>query len=322
MTIQRSQRPSRPTGRGRPKKPAVPPPATGRPNVDLELFSPSDLQNVASEVGLSVVSAELLASAVTTINDGFSNFANATAIQTDNSPASQRRDWCGGIVKGAADLQLALGHTQESPYFEKSAFNAAEILAKGWPVDPQLPQDQALRQQLVSALSFALPERYALGAAARSDRETDEDVLVLLGRLGPSLHVVSLLARTAQAAWGSETNQHRNGQDRGRRYLMARLVPAYTDLFGHPPTAAPGSAGFKWTLAVIMRAGLIAGEQRSLPGQDELPTEQARVAALEAIVALAARVAPPGYKMKTGGTAKVDHWIRAALKSVNAEPRR
>lgn len=346
MTIQRSKRPLRPAGRGRPRRLSTPPSSIGGPNVILNLFSVTDLPELANAAGLSFAAGCDVLVAVGAINEAFSNYANATAMQVGDSPAGERRDWSAGLARAAADLHRSLGHTKHSLFMEQPAFDAAESLSKGWPTDPQTPEDHTLREDLTSALSFALPDKYALqggckcpivdvphpqGAAgsahsrppqavpagcpqtSRGSPDFDGGIWDLIGRLGPMLHALSLTAEATAKAWGAETIRGKGGKERGRRYLMEMLVPAFTHLFEQPPTASPGSNGFRWFSALITQAGRLAGDQRHLPYQGEPEELQVHEAALQAVEAVARHIAPPPYETATKGAAKLDHWIREAL---------
>ena len=313
MTIQRHKRSPRPIGSGRPRKTNTPPSSIGGPSVILELFKSADLQELSNATGLSFASDVNVLWVVANINEAFSNYANATAMQVDDSPAGERRDWCAGLARSAADLHRSLGHSEHSLFMEPPAFDAAESLSKGWPANSRTPEDQALREDLMSALSFALPDKYTAATGQKSEADFDGGMWDLLGRLGPALRALSLVAKSAQGAWGAETVRGRNGRERGRRYLMEALVPTFTRLFDRPPEASPGSVGFRWFAALIAQAGRIAGDQRGHPDQGPPEELQARVAALRAVEAIARHIAPPPYETETKGTAKLDHWIRGAL---------
>lgn len=314
MTIKRSKRPSRPIGAGRPRKLGTPPSAIGGPSVILQLFKSIDLGDLAHAADLSLVANGDLQQVTDAINEAFSNYANATAMQIDDSPAGERRNWCAGLSRVAAELHGGLGHSEHSLFMEALSFDAYETLRKGWPADPQTPEARALRDALDGALSFALPDRYALSETQKGGADFDGNLPGLLGRLGPALRALVLVARAAEDAWAAELARGKGSKEHGRRYLMAILIPAFTRLFGHLPTAAPGSPGHRWFAAVMAQAGRIAGEQRRLSGAgNDLAEEQVRIAALQAVEAIAEHIAPLPYETKTKGTARLDHWIRQAL---------
>ena len=314
MTIPRSKRPPRPARSGRPRKLNTPPSAIGGLNVTLDLFNLADLQELANATGLSLVSNSRSLWAVSAINEAFSNYANTTAMQIDDSPAGERRDWCAGIAKASDELRRGLGHLEDCLFMQPSAFDAGESLVKGWPADPQTPEAHAMREALQSALSFAMPDKHKHDEAKDLVANPDNCMWGLLGRLGPALHALALIAKAAEDAWGAETVRGRGSKDRGRRYFMELLVPTFVCLFEQKPTATPGSNGFRWFSALITRAGQIAGEQRALfdPGEPE-EEQQARTAALQAVEAVAQHIAPLPYETATKGTARLDHWIRDAI---------
>lgn len=312
MTIQRSKRPPRLAGLGRPRKLTTPPPAIGGLNVNLELFKPTDIQELADATRLSLASngSDLLAASV--INEAFSHFANAAAMQVDDSPAGERRDWCTGIAKAAAELRRGLGHSGHCLFMEPSAFDAGESLKKGLPADPQMPEAQALQL----AFSFAMPDKHKQANAEDPIVVADPEggMWDLLGRLNAGLHALALLAETARSEWGAKTVRGRGSKDHGPRYLMKLLVPTYVCLFEQEPTSTPGSSCFRWLSVLMTRAGQIAGDQRRLL-DERVPEEerQARAAALRAVEALAQHIAPLPYETVTKGTARLDHWIREAI---------
>ena len=115
MTIPRSKRPPRPARSGRPRKLNTPPSAIGGLNVTLDLFKLADLQELANASGLPLVPNSRSLWAVSAINEAFSNYANTTAMQIDDSPAGERRDWCAGIAKASDELRRGLGQRIRSP---------------------------------------------------------------------------------------------------------------------------------------------------------------------------------------------------------------
>lgn len=318
MTVQRSKRPPRSAGLGRPRKLSTPPSAIGGPNVVLDLFKPADLQELANAMGLRPAPNGGGSRAASVVNEAFSNYANAAAMQVDDSPAGERRAWCAGIARAAAELRWALGHSGQEFGMTPTAFDGAGSLEKGWPADPQTPDAHTLQEVLALALPFAMPDKHGRPEAGNTEVVTSHDGMWnLFGRLNAGLHILALVAKAGEDAWGAETVRGRGSKDRGRRYLMQLLLRAFATLFEQEPTAAPGSDGFRWFSAVIARAGQAACEQRRLLDQEEPEQEtagerQARAAALRAIEAIAAHLAPPTYEMATNGTARMDHWIREA----------
>jgi len=326
MTIQRSKRPPRSARLGRPRKLSTPPSAIGGPNVFLDLFKPADIQELADATGLRPASNDGSAWAASVINEAFSNYANAAAMQVNDSPAGERRDWCAGIARAAAELRWALGHSGQEFAMEPAAFKGAESLEKGWSADPRTPAAQSLQEALALALPFAMPDKHRHPGAGHTEVATSLDGMWnLLGRLNAALYALALVAEAGENAWRAETVRGRGSKDRGRRYLMQLLLPAFALLFKQEPTAAPGSNGFRWFSAVIARAGQVAGDQRRLLDQEEQEQEtaeerQARAAALRAVEAIAGHLVPPSYATATKGTARMDHWIREAIAASGITP--
>lgn len=302
-------------GSGRPRKLNTPPSSIGGRNVFLELFKPADLQELANATGLSLAPNGSSLGAASVINEAFSNYVNAAAMQIDDSPAGERRDWCAGIARAAAELRRGLGHSGHDLFMQPSAFDAGKSLEKGWRADPQMPEAHALREALRLAFSFAMPDKYkhAEAEGPKVVVNPDDSMWELLGRLGAALHALALVAKAAEDAWGAETVRGRGSKDRGRRYLMKLLVPTFARLFEQAPTSTPGSDGFRWLSALLTRAGQVAGDQRRLLDPGEPEGEQARAAALQAVEAIARHVGPLHYETATKGTARLDHWIRAAI---------
>jgi hypothetical protein len=314
VAIHWPNRQSQRTGSDRGRKLRAPPASSAGRNVSIDLFVPEDLPELARNVGLALAGGAVALPAIAArINEAFSDYASATAIQTGDSSAGQRRDRSAGVAAGCADLMLSLGHNLQDVGFGRAAFDAKESLNKGWPGDPTTPADGELQERLKRLFMVAVPDTYASTERLAGAPDLDAWWWNLLGRLRAALAVVSEIAEVAQRGWGAETARGGSGRDRGRRHLIGMLVGTFDQVFGSLPEAAPGSAGFKWFSAAIALAGRRAGDQLGLPEPAATAESQARIAALKAIEALARHIGPPPYKMATEGTAKVDHWLREAL---------
>ena len=323
MAIRRAERPRGKIGSARPRRLGPPPSTAARPNTFIRLFGPRDLLELAAATGLELVTdhAAFLEAAASAIDDAFGDYANAAAMQANASPAGERRNWCAGLARAAAELRAGLGRAEDSIGMEPAGFDAMDSLRKGWPAEPGTDADRALRERLRWLLMAAVPETHRSTKDAGGEPNLHACWMELLGRLGPALAALEAVAGAAARGWDAETERGGSGRDRARRHLVKSLVPVFARLFGRLPETTPGSAGFRWFHALLERAGQLAADRRALPPPDPEPGE-ARLfyAALEAVEALARHIAPPAHITETKGTAKLNHWLRETLNALEARP--
>ncbi|TLU71223.1 hypothetical protein [Lichenicoccus roseus] len=282
----------------------------------MELFCSADPPELAKNAGrkLSPGFAGFV-EVSSALNDAFSDYANASAMQADDSPAGERRRWCTALARGSNDLGMALGYAELSGELHAAAFSAMDSLEKGW---PRYPEDQEAVEYLRRLLMVAVPDKFAASGGLGSEPDLKACWMALLGRLGPALAAVAAVAGSSARAWSSAIARGGSNRDQARRHLIKMLVDIFTQLFGQPPEAAPGSGGFRWFSATIEMAGNRAAVQRDGMVLDRTDENQVLAAALEAIQALASHIVAPSYQLQSRGTGKLDHWLREAINAGNA----
>lgn len=308
MAIHRTKRPEERARAGRPGKLSAPPPAVAPPHVFPSLVEASDVAATASAVGLKVeVGAPALEDAAARINAAFSDYANATALHANDSPAGQRRRWSAELAAGVAGLMEAMGYEPTTGELGRAAWDGIETLTKGFPEPATALSDRETREKLSRLLLVAVPDKYAEARGRGAEPDLEACWMSLVGRLGAGLAALAMVAASAEQRWDASSARGGSDAHAARRYLIMPLVEVFVTLFGRMPAARAGSAGFRWFDAVIVLVGRRAAARLRSTASTPAAGEGAELPALRAFVTLA------GY---TGvGASRLDHWLREALRA-------
>ena len=312
MAIKRPRPGTLPARSWRLRQPRPPPSALPGPHIHLDLFTPADLPAVAAVARLDHLPERMdQSNAAAEMNSGFSDYANAAAMRAADSPAGQRRDWCAGVALAARNLLMMLGHGEGFTEFGRSAFDALHSLDKGWYSISASPMEQASRDRVARLFPIAMPGHNAFSSGDDRAPAFNNRFPELIGRLGPMLDVLSVVAEAGKRGWGGETARGLGDKDRARRHLMGILLGVFRGYFDRSPEASSGSAGYLWFSAAIELAGQRASEQLAGRGAEQGIDRQ--IQALRATQQIASHIATPKYETATKGKAKLEHWIRDAL---------